>query len=125
MTKVSKKLTAKLRAQRARMSAMAEQELRMLREQVHDQLVANGEAGLVDCPIVDQTISRMHRLHALNLPANWEKRIPRYCRDTSMQNAWARKSPSPTCAFSDLQLKPLARMLLAVRAARTSRRAGG
>lgn len=124
MSKLSEKMAAKLRERRNRMNAMVDEELRLLREHVHDRLVADGESGLVDCPIVDQTVRRMHRLHALDLPPDWEKRIPKYCRDTSKQNAWARKSPSPTCVFSDPELKPLAQMLLDVRTARISRRAG-
>ncbi len=125
MSKVSKKMAAELREQRKRMNARADQELRIVREHVLDRLSQQGAPELVDCPIVEQTIRRLHRLHALTLPDHWDKRFPRYVRDKSEQNAWARSAPTPACQFTAAQLRPLARLLVQVRMTRFMRGAPG
>lgn len=122
MSKLSKETRARLLEQRAKVDALVEQEFADVRDHVLGRLNASGNADLIDCPIAEQVIRRLHREWALSLPDNWEKRMPRYVRDASQQNAWAREASAPTFEFGVGQLRPLARLLVQVRLARSARR---
>ena len=119
---ISNHLAGKLREQRAQMSAQADKEFRLVEECVHEWIVARDESALLGCPILNETIRRIHRLHELHLPEGWHTKIPKYCLNTSRQNAWARTSPTPHHELSEPQLKPLAKLLVQVRASRTAGR---
>lgn len=118
MSKLCEKTRARLVEQRAEISILVEQELKLLRDRVYEWLNSVGKASAVGCPVTDLVLRRTHSEVALDMPDGIEVWISRRCLRESEQNAWVRTQGKLVGLLRPEHLRPLARLLVNARATR-------